>query len=45
MNSVPDPTRLPKLHLSLRRAPPLVDVRRGEDIPDTFWLQARAEWD
>ena len=44
MNSVPEPTRLPKLHLSLRQAPPLVDVRRGEDIPDTFWLQARAEW-
>jgi SNF2 family DNA or RNA helicase len=44
MNSVPEPTRLPKLHLSLRPAPPLVDVRRGDGISDTFWLQARAEW-
>lgn len=46
MNSVPshEPTRLSKLHLSLRQAPPTVEVRREDGIADTFWLQARAEW-
>jgi SNF2 family DNA or RNA helicase len=46
MNSVlsPEPTRLPKLHLSLRQTPPVVEVRREDGIGDIFWLQARAEW-
>lgn len=34
----------PLIHIRLQQLPLSVDVRRGTDVPDTFWLLVRAEW-
>lgn len=35
---------LPKLRLSVKDTPPIVEARREGGVSDNFWLQARAEW-
>lgn len=35
---------IPVLQIRARDVPPIVEVRRGDGIPDAFWLMVRSEW-